>query len=126
MAARDDRFRTFVLDQLDGLGEVTARSMFGGVGLYCGDRFFGLIARDTLYLKTDDGNRADFEAAEMPPFKPYADRQSTMRYHAVPVDVLESAVDLVVWARKAVAAADRAAAARERKRRGRETLRKRP
>ena len=50
-------FEVFVVDQLSELGTVTSRKMFGGVGLYCDDRFFGLIAHDQLYLKVDDSNR---------------------------------------------------------------------
>ena len=82
--------------------------MFGGVGLYCDGLFFGIIARDVLYLKTGAANKADYEAAGMPPFKPYPHRPTTMQYHAVPPGVLESAPELVRWARKAVAAASRA------------------
>jgi DNA transformation protein len=100
-------FRTFVLDQLEELGDVSSRSMFGGAGLYCRGLFFGIIARDTLYLKVDDRNRRDYERAGMKPFKPYPDRPGTMRYYAVPLDVLESAPELISWARKAVAAAER-------------------
>ena len=103
-----DGFRSFVLDQLEELGGVTARAMFGGVGLYYHGRFFGIIARDTLYLKADDGNRTDYERAGMKPFKPYRDRPGTMQYYAVPVGVLESPLDLGQWARKAIAAAERA------------------
>jgi len=81
--------------------------MFGGVGLYSGGVFFGIIARDVVYLKTDDATRGDYERAEMKPFTPYPDRAGSMQYWAVPVGVLESAADLVEWARKAVAAAAR-------------------
>ena len=102
-------FRDFVLDQLSELGHVKARSMFGGVGLYCDDLFFGIIARDTLFLKVDSLNRPDYERAGMTPFKPYNDRPATMQYYEVPVGVLESAPDLVRWAQKSVAAAGRAA-----------------
>lgn len=105
-------FRSFVLDQLEELGDVTSRSMFGGAGLYCRGLFFGIIANDTLYLKTDEKNRPDYERAGMKPFKPYRDRPATMKYYEVPVGVLESALDLVRWARKAVAVAERAAAGR--------------
>ena len=105
-------FRAFVLDQLGELGDVVSRSMFGGVGLYCRGFFFGIIARDMLYLKVDDRNRSDYEDAGMQPFKPYADRPGTMQYYAVPLEILESPVDLVRWARKAVSAAERAASSR--------------
>src|SRR5438552_653364 len=103
-----DGFRSFVLDQLDDLGDVTARSMFGGVGLYCRGIFFGIIAADVLYLKVDATNRPDFERAGMQPFKPYPNRASTMQYCAVPIDVLESGIELTAWARAAVDVAGRA------------------
>jgi DNA transformation protein len=44
-------YKAFVLDQLGGGGTITAKAMFGGVGLYCQGLFFGLIDDDTLYLK---------------------------------------------------------------------------
>ncbi len=115
-------FTTFVLDQLATLGDVTPRSMFGGVELYCDGIFFGLIARDVLYLKTDEENRPDYERTGMPAFKPYPDRPATMQYHAVPVEVLEAPPDLVRWARKALAAAARstAKAGRRKRRPGRD------
>jgi DNA transformation protein len=100
-----DAFRSFVLDQLEELGEVTPKPMFGGVGLYHSGVFFGILARDTLYLKVADANRPDYQRAGMKPFKPYPDRSGTMRYYAVPLEVLESAPELAMWARKAIAVA---------------------
>lgn len=101
-------FETFVLDQLAGLGDVTSKKMFGGVGIYCGGVFFAIIARDELYLKADDSTRGAFEAAGSRPFKPYPNRSGTMQYYSVPVDVLESAPELARWARKALAVARKA------------------
>src|SRR5216117_3438347 len=85
-----DAFKAFVLDQLDDLGDVIARSMFGGVGLYHRGTFFGIIARDVLYMKVDVTNKPDYERAGMQPFKPYPNRVGTMQYYAVPAEVLES------------------------------------
>ena len=95
-------FRQFVLDQLEELGEVTARSMFGGVGLYHRGMFFGLIAGDVLYLKVGESNRQDYVSAGMRPFKPYPHRSGTMQYYEVPLNVLESPPELALWARRAV------------------------
>src|ERR671932_317118 len=89
-----DAFRAFVLDQLEELGDVTPKPMCRGV-------FFGIIARDVLYLKVGDANRPDYIGAGMKPFKPYPDRSGTMQYYAVPVDVLESSIELAEWARRA-------------------------
>lgn len=49
--AKSDSFKDFVLDQLADLRGVTARSMFGGYGLYQGGTFFGIIHKDRLYFK---------------------------------------------------------------------------
>jgi DNA transformation protein len=102
-----EAFKTFVIDQLDDLDDVVSRAMFGGVGLYQRGVFFGIIARDRLYLKVDDVNRPDYERRGSRPFKPYPDRAGTMQYYEVPVEILESGLELTVWARKAVAAARR-------------------
>lgn len=108
--AVSDGFRTFVLDQLSELDDVVARSMFGGVGLYSCGLFFGIMARDRLYLKVDDRNRAAYEEAGEKPFKPYADLPGSIQYYAVPLEVLESPGELVAWAREACGAAARSAA----------------
>jgi DNA transformation protein and related proteins len=104
-----DGFRSFVLDQLSELDNVIPRSMFGGVGLYCRGVFFGILARDRLYLKVDDRNRRAYEEAGEKPFKPYPGRPATMQYYAVPLSVLESPDELVAWARDACGAAARSA-----------------
>src|SRR5882672_11543317 len=94
-----DGFKSFVLDQLEELGDVTPKSMFGGVGLYHRGVFFGILASDTLYLKVGDSNLADYERARMKPFKPYPNRAGKMRYYSVPLEVLENAAELAAWAR---------------------------
>ena len=60
-------FVDYVLGQLTGLGGVSSRRMFGGVGLYCQGRFFGLIDKDTLYLKVDERNRPHYVSRRMAP-----------------------------------------------------------
>jgi DNA transformation protein len=99
-------FREFVLDQLGGVPDLQAKAMFGGVGLYAGDFFFGMMAADRLYFKVDDSNRREYEAAGSAPFAPYADPKGmTMPYYTVPASVLESAPTVVEWAKRAIAVA---------------------
>lgn len=100
-AVSNDDFLTFICDQLRGLGDVRPRAMFGGVGLYLGDRFFGIVARGRLYFKTDQRSRRRYEAAGMGPFRPNR-RQTLKRYYEVPVDVIEDDTRLASWARDAV------------------------
>ena len=99
-------FRTFILDQLSRVvSKVRARAMFGGVGIYAGDRFFALIADDTLYFKVGDSNRPDFEQRGMKPFQPYGEGSETMKYYQVPADVLDDPEALRPWAEKSIAVA---------------------
>jgi DNA transformation protein and related proteins len=100
-----DSFLAFVLEQLDAVGPMTAKRMFGGVGIYAGDLFFALLDDDVLYLKVDDSNRADFEAAGAGPFRPSGPGGEVMQYYNVPVSVLEDADELGRWAEKSIAVA---------------------
>jgi DNA transformation protein len=104
-----DGFLLYVLDQLDGLENIVSRRMFGGVGLYAGTVFFGVIYHEILYLKVDAHTRGDYERAGMRPFRPFADRTPSMQYYEVPAGVLENGEDLTAWARRAIAAAERGA-----------------
>jgi DNA transformation protein len=103
-------FRDFVLDQLADVRDLRARAMFGGVGLYAGDVFFGILAADVLYLKVDDTTRREYQAAGSTPFRPYAGREKTMAYYGVPIAVLEDAIVLGEWAARAVRVARNAGA----------------
>ena len=100
-------FLDYILEQLQPLGGVTHRRMFGGVGLSRHDLFFALIAQDTLYLKVDDANRAEFEAAGCEPFKPFGGDKA-MSYWTTPLDALEDSEVLAAWAGKGLEAAARA------------------
>jgi DNA transformation protein len=99
-------FRDFVLDQLAAVPQLRPKSMFGGVGLYSAERFFGILAADELFFKVDDGNRAAYEAAGSEPFRPVADRPVSMSYFRVPIEVLEDPTELAEWARAAIRAAN--------------------
>ena len=100
-----DSFVEFVVEQLDAVGPITPKRMFGGVGLYAGDLFFALLAGDVLYLKADDSTRGDLEAAGARPFQPYPNRPAgggTMQYYSVPAAILEDSDELIAWAKKSV------------------------
>jgi DNA transformation protein len=112
-----DSFRAFALEQLQRtIPDVRARSMFGGVGVYAGDLFFGLMDDDILYFKVDDSNRGRFEERGMGPFRPYGDGGEVMQYYEVPADVLEDVDLLASWAEASMAVARKAKRARSRRR----------
>jgi DNA transformation protein and related proteins len=107
--AVSSEYREFVLESLGRVAPaVTARSMFGGVGVYSAGLFFALMAGETLYLKVDDSNRGDFQAIGMAPFRPFDDDKHVMQYYELPADLLEDADALRPWVEKAIAVARRA------------------
>jgi DNA transformation protein len=99
--AVSESYRDFVLEQLGQVTPVTARSMFGGVGLYAEGLFFALIAEDRLYFKVDDTTRPEFERFGMESFRPFGE-DTAMGYFEVPADVMEDPMKLAPWMRKAL------------------------
>jgi DNA transformation protein and related proteins len=115
--ARQNEFVSHLLDLLHPLGEVSARSMFGGWGIYHTGKMFALVAIDTFYVKVDESTRAEFEALGLTPFEyeTGGGKRSVMAYFTVPVAALDSSTMLCEWAEKGIAAARRAASKPTRK-----------
>ncbi|WP_421860952.1 TfoX/Sxy family protein [Parvibaculum sp.] len=105
--AVSNEYKAFVAEQLEPLGTVRIRNMFGGAGVYLDDLMFGLIAGETLYFKVDERNRSDFEAEEMVPFlyEPPSGKTIAMSYYELPERLYDDPDELVHWARKALDAA---------------------
>jgi DNA transformation protein len=97
----DDGFKDYVLDQLDGLDAVSARSMFGGHGIYRHGEFFGIVFDGRVYFRTDESTREAYVAHGSRPFEP-TPRQRLKNYYEVPADVIEDREQLVEWAGAAV------------------------
>jgi DNA transformation protein len=100
-------YLSFLVDQLEAFGAVTAKRMFGGIGLYTGERIFGLIDDDVVFFKVDDESRPDYEARGMPPFRPVSSKPELVskNYYQVPGEIVEDAEALTVWAQRAAKAA---------------------
>jgi DNA transformation protein len=98
-------FRAFVEDQIGRVAPVRSRRMFGGIGIYSGERFFAIIDDDVLYFKVDDETRPRYEKRRMRPFNPMGTPMNG--YWQVPADVLEDADELGPWVREAIAVAGR-------------------
>jgi DNA transformation protein len=102
-----DKLSVYLIELLSPLGLVSARRMFGGVGLFQGELMFGLIARDELFLKVGDINRAAYESAGEAPFS-YATKSGTntiQSYWRCPPELLDDAEEFRTWARQALEAA---------------------
>lgn len=100
--------RDHILELLEPLGAVTARSMFGGAGFFLEGTMFALLTRaDVLYLRSDDETRGEFEAAGMDPFRPRAGKSFVMPYHEAPPEAMEDPDAMRGWADLAWGAARR-------------------
>lgn len=106
-----------VAARLTPMGPVTARSMFGGFGIYLDGRMFGLVASGILYFRVDDVTRGDYEEAGSGPFT-YDRKGKTVEmngYWRVPAAVYSDPESLIRWAEQAHDAAQRAKSGKKRK-----------
>lgn len=99
-----DSFVEYVLDQLSGPGDLHARAMFGGHGLYRGDTFFAIVYDGRLYLKTDAATAGRYVEQGMGPLR-VSEKQVLGSYYEVPAGVLDGRPVLAAWADEALACA---------------------
>ena len=101
-------FINYLVELLAPFGNVRARRMFGGCGIFKDDLMFGLVVEETLYLKVDDANRADFDARGLERFVYYKKGKPTyLSYYEAPEEALDNSEDMQTWAGKSFAAAIR-------------------
>ena len=103
----------FIDDLFAAFAPVTVRRMFSGAGIFRDGLMFGLIVRDVIYLKADEGNVADFEREGSVPFTYTRGKKSgwpsehALPYWRLPERLYDDPDELALWARRAFAAAER-------------------
>ena len=111
-------FIAYQLELLEPLGSVKAKAMFGGFGIYRAALMFGLVSKDTFYLKVDDRNRPDFEIRGLRPYTyNKKGKELSMSYYQAPFEAMDNSEELCKWAQKAYNAALRAAQSKHKKKR---------
>lgn len=101
----------WVREALEPIGHVSMRRMMGGATLYLDSVVFAIVDDDQLWLKSDTGCDADWDAIGAPRFtvemkgKPMA-----MNYRRAPDDVYDDADAMRRWSMLAIEAGRRAAA----------------
>jgi DNA transformation protein len=105
--AKRNEFIELVLELLAPLGTASARAMFGGHGVYLDGVIIAIVVDDTLYFKTDEQNRVEFDRLGLEPFTYEAadGKQQSMSYVRAPDEALDSPHAMRPWARSAMAAA---------------------
>ena len=67
--ASDQEFVDFLVDQMQGAGDITFRKMFGEYAIYCNGKVVALICDNQLFVKPTEGGRAHIGAVvEAPPY----------------------------------------------------------
>jgi DNA transformation protein len=99
---------------LGALGQVRAKRMFGGHGVYVDEVFIAVIVGEDLFLKVDDVSRPVFEAAGCRPveFQTADGKKVAMSYWSAPAEAMDSPEQMLPWARQALASALRAKASK--------------
>ncbi len=87
-------------------GPIYSRRMFGGYGIYHQELMIGLVADDTLYLKTDALSAPHFSEASCLPFE-YTKNGVTMKmsYSSAPIEIFDDPEVAKTWAIRAHEAA---------------------
>jgi DNA transformation protein len=99
-------FVKFLPETFSSFGAISIRKMFGGHGVFHEDIMIGLIADDTLYLKTDKQSAQQFIDQDLPQFTyPKANRLVGMSYYQAPAEALEDPDEMRHWAQLAFDAA---------------------
>jgi DNA transformation protein and related proteins len=115
-------FVSHVLDSMRRTAPVSAKSMFGGWGVYADSIMVGLIAEDVLYFKVDSSSQPEFEAVGSTPFTYHGGGKTVqMSYWRVPDSALDAPHEMADWLRLGMAAARRAAAGKEQAKKAQKT-----
>ena len=64
----------YIVEQIAGAGDISARKMFGEYGVYCGGKMVAMVCDDQLFIKPTPGGKAILgelvEGAPYPGAKP--------------------------------------------------------
>lgn len=117
--ASNSAFTDYLMEQLQWLGPVKGRSMFGGYGVFLEGLMFGIVFENTFYLKVDADSRQDFDALGLLPFTYLrGSKEIALSYYQTPEEALDDTEILLVWTNRAYTAAIRCAAEKGKKRAG--------
>ena len=67
--ASDQEFVDFLVDQMQGVGDITFRKMFGEYAIYCNGKVVALVCDNRFFVKPTAGGRVHIgSVVEAPPY----------------------------------------------------------
>ena len=67
--ASDQNYVDFIVDQLEDVGQISFKKMFGEYGIYSNGKLFALVCDNKLFIKPTQGGRIFMkEVVEAPPY----------------------------------------------------------
>ena len=100
--ALHEEFKSFVLDQLQGIGEFEAKRMFGGLALLHQGSAFAKIKHDKVWLKVDESNLEDFKELGMKQYTYGKDNSRKLNFYETPIEIIEDRDKLKDWVKKSI------------------------
>ncbi|NDV88660.1 competence protein TfoX [Aurantimonas aggregata] len=103
----------YLQDLFDTLSDLKIRRLFGGQGIYCGDRIVALVVGGVLHLKSDAESEPLYETAGLARWTYTRPGRvpTRMPYYRFPESALDDPEEAAQWTEIADAASRRAAAA---------------
>ncbi len=96
-------FVDYIIDLLSQYGNISARRMFGGYGLYLNKVIFAIIIDDELYFKADKDLGEEYTKAGSHPFTYQKnDKTVALSYWYVPAEIIEAQDLLKNWFNKSL------------------------
>lgn len=109
-STEEKEFVIYVVELMQSIGPVRAKSMFGGHGIFLEGLMFGLVADSVLYFKADKETDNEFKARGLEAFTyNKKGKEFKMSYYQAPEETLEDGEEMKSWANKAYGVALKAA-----------------
>lgn len=107
---KDQAYLAYLHELLEPLGKISSKILFGGYGIYCNDVIMGLVIDEAFYMKVDLQTQSFFKDAGSEAFVyQMKSKKIAMNYWSAPNDAMESAEQMLPWAKHAYEAALRKA-----------------
>ena len=97
-----DNFKEKIKSQLDFLGSIKSKNMFGTSAFSKEGIFFASIEKKKLYFKVDENTVQDFEKYGMPSLNKH---RKSLDYYQVPDEIITNQKLFQDWATKALKSA---------------------